>query len=66
MLQTLYILPLSAASAVAFNEHHRFLFLCSLTATAMREYGGNIHFVCLEAQDLAKKQFKVFYYAVRP
>ena len=32
----------------------------------MREYGGNIHFVCLEAQDLAKKQFKVFYYAVRP
>jgi len=23
----------------------------------MREYGGDIHFVCLEAQALAKKRF---------
>jgi len=23
----------------------------------MREYGGDIHFICLEAQNLAKKRF---------
>jgi len=29
----------------------------------MREYGGDIHFVCLETEALAKKQFslKVFF-----
>jgi len=34
----------------------------------MREYGGDIHFACLEAQALAKKQFhqSLFYYAIRP
>ena len=33
----------------------------------MREYGGDVCFVCLEAQALAKKQssFKVYYYAIR-
>jgi len=31
----------------------------------MREYGGDIHFICLEAQTLAKKRFsfKVFFIA---
>jgi len=29
----------------------------------MREYGGDIHFICLEAENLAKKRFsfKVFF-----
>jgi len=33
----------------------------------MREYGGDVHFVCLEARALAKKQFSfsLFYYAIR-
>jgi len=29
----------------------------------MREYGGDVHFVCLEAQALAKKQFS---FKIRP
>jgi len=34
----------------------------------MREYGGDIHFVRLEAEALAKKQFSftLFYYTIRP
>jgi len=34
----------------------------------MPEYGGDVHFVCLEARALAKKQFSFkdfFYYAIR-
>ena len=33
----------------------------------MGEYGGDVHFVCLEARALAKKQFSfsLFYYAIR-
>jgi len=62
MLQKQYILSLTAALAVALNEHRRFLFLYCF-ATKMREYGGDIHFVCLEGGTLAKKQFsfKVFF-----
>jgi len=31
----------------------------------MREYGGDIHFICLEAENLSKKRFsfKVFFIA---
>jgi len=31
----------------------------------MREYGGDMHFICLEAENLVKKQFsfKVFFIA---
>jgi len=34
----------------------------------MREYDGDIHFVCLEAHAFARKQlsFSLFYYAFRP
>jgi len=33
----------------------------------MRKYGGDVHFVCLEARTLAQKQFSIslFYYAIR-
>jgi len=30
----------------------------------MREYGGDIHFVCLDAQALAKKQFSFNVYFI--
>jgi len=52
MLQILYILPLTATSAVALNEHRRFLFLFSFTTNCV-----NIHFVGFKAQTLAKNQF---------
>jgi len=34
----------------------------------MRKYGSDIHFVCLEAQALAMKQFSfsLFHYAIKP
>ena len=40
-----------------------FYFCAVLQLLQMREYGRDIHFVCLEAQALAKKQFsfKVFF-----
>jgi len=35
MLQILYILPLTAASVVALNEHRRFLFLYSFATKCL-------------------------------
>jgi len=57
ILQLLYILPLTKASAVALKEHRRFLFLYSFATKCVNS--DDIYFVCLEAQALAKKQFSL-------
>jgi len=54
MPQIQYILPLTAASAVALNR--KFLFLCSFTSKYVK-MAVIIHFVCFEARTLAKQQF---------
>jgi len=32
----------------------------------MREYDGDIHFICLEAEDLAKKRFRFKFFFIAP